>query len=66
MIIAKYFQSNKDYTNVMKVTKKYRELVEGYYLNPISDFELFNNMETQYLYELEDYKTPGMHQYVYW
>ena len=23
-------------------------------------------METQYLYELEDYKTPGMHQYVYW
>ena len=35
-------------------------------MNPISDFELFNNMETQYLYELEDYKTPGMHQYVYW
>ena len=66
MIIGKYFETNDDYINVMKVCKKYHDLVRMYHFNPISECELFENMETQHLYGPEDKKTPGMHQYVYW
>ena len=66
MIVGKYFETNDDYINVMKVCKKYHDLVRMYHFNPISECELFENMETQHLYGPEDKKTPGMHQYVYW
>ena len=49
----------------MKVNKKYHDLVEMYHFNPISDYELFINMETQYLYYENDIKKEGMYQYVY-
>ena len=46
MIIGKYFKSNNDYINVMKVNKKYHDLVEMYHFNPTSDCKLFKNMKT--------------------
>ena len=51
MIIGKYFKSNNDYINIMKVNKKYNELVEMYYFNLINDYELFKNMKTQHFYK---------------
>ena len=51
MIIGKYFESNKDYVNVMKVNKKYEQLVLMYHFNPISDISLFQNIQTQHFYD---------------
>ena len=66
LIIGRYFQSNNDFINSMKVCKRYNELVRMYHFNPISEWELFENIETQYLYKPEDEKKQGMYQYVYW
>ena len=66
MIIGKYFEENRDYVNVMRVCKRYRDLVQMYHFNPIRDCELFENMETQYLYLKEDKKKEGFMFYVYW
>jgi len=46
MIIGKYLESNKDYINIMKVCKKYKELVLMYKFNPINDISLFENFQT--------------------
>ena len=56
MIIGKYFKSNKDYINVMKVNKKYEQLVLMYKFNPISDISLFENIQTQHFYKKEEIK----------
>ena len=37
MIVGKYFKTNKDFINVMKLTKKYHDLTQMYHFNPISD-----------------------------
>ena len=66
LIVGKYFLENNDFVNIMKVSKKYHDLVSMYYFNPISDCSLFENMESQYLYEKEDIKRTEMYQYVYW
>ena len=58
MIIGKYFDESRDYVNVMRVCKKYHDLVQMYHFNPISECELFENMETQHLYGSEDKKIP--------
>ena len=65
MIIGKYFKRNNDYVNMMKVAKRYRDLVLMYHFNPIRECELFENMETQYMYNENDIRKEGMHQYVY-
>ena len=81
MIIGKYFGMNEDYINVMRVCKKYRDLVKMYHFNPIQDCELFEKMESQHFYFNPNNKTQrrtsfnyfgkerekeGMHQYIYW
>ena len=68
MIIGKYFKSNQDYVNVMKVNKKYQQLVKMYKFNPIGDCRLFKNMETQHFYEYRDifYRNRDMFMYIYW
>ena len=64
-IIAKYFEKKVDYINVMKVSKRYHDLVQMYHFNPIQDYSLFENIETQYikfliqLYEMEENTTIG-------
>ena len=52
-IIAKYFEEKVDYINVMKVSKRYHDLVQKYHFNPIQDYSLFENIETQYIYNLD-------------
>lgn len=68
MIIGKYFKTNADYINVMKVNKKYINLTKMYKYNPISDTRLFKNIETQHFYSLDDvfYKHRFLYHYVYW
>ena len=66
LIIGKYFETNKNYVNVMRVAKKYHDLVSMYHFNPISEYKLFGNMETQHLYGPKDVKKQGMYQYIYW
>ena len=66
--VGKYFESNNDYINAMKVNKKYKSLTSKYFLNPISDCSLFVNMKCQHFYKREDVKhrKEGMKGYVYW
>ena len=68
LIVGKNFESNEDDINVMKVSKRYRDLSEMYPYNPISDISLFTHIETQHFYNKEDikYKKRGMKHYVYW
>ena len=58
MIVGKYFESNRDFINVMKVAERYHDLVRMYHFNPIQDYSLFNNMQTQHLYEPEKEVKP--------
>ena len=66
--VGKFFESNNDYINMMKVTKKYKELTSKYQFNPIDDCDLFPNITTQHFYtrELAVNKKSGMKRYVYW
>ena len=66
LIVGKYFKTSKDFINLMKTTKRYKQLTQMYHFNPISECELFKKMETQHLYGPEDKKKSRMHQYVYW
>ena len=68
IIIGKYFESNKDFNNAMKVNKKYEQLVLMYKFNPISDISLFENIQTQHFYNKQDVnnKKDGLYQYIYW
>jgi hypothetical protein len=68
MIIGKYFKSNRDFINLMRVCKKYEELVSMYKFNPISDTTLFENIQTQHFYKNEDIYSAkkGMYRYVFW
>ena len=59
MIVGKYFKSNKDFINVMKVCKKYKELVLMYKFNPISDISLFENIQTLHFYKGEQVKNKS-------
>ena len=68
MIVGKYFETNSDYVNVMRVCKKYQQLTQMYHFNPISECSLFENMESQYLYAANDEKCQieGVKRYIYW
>ena len=58
-------KSNNYYINIMKLNKKYNDLIEMYYFNLINDYELFINIEIQLLYDCKDKKKEGTNQYVY-
>ena len=69
MIVAKYFQSNKDYINVMKVNSKYKNITNNFKYNPIPDVSIFPNIQTRYLYsrnEQYDYDNLNIYKYVLW
>lgn len=68
MIVGKYFKSAQDYINFMRLHPKYKELVEMYKCNPISDASLFPNINTQHFYKASDFSNvvPGLYRYVYW
>ena len=58
MIIGKYFESNNDFINVMKLAKKYRDLVKMYHYNPIDDTSMFIKMQTQHFYIRTEINQP--------
>ena len=69
MIVGKYLETNNDFINLTKVSKKYKDLIEMYHFNPISDPSLFINIQTQHFYFQEDYnlyKLNKMYQYIFW
>ena len=68
MIVGKYFKTSQDFINIMKVNKKYNQLVEMYKYNPISDCSIFPNIETQHFYKKTDLRNvlPRMYRYIYW
>ena len=68
MIIGKYFKKESDYINIVKVCKKYNELLLMYKYNPISNCDLFPNIETQHFYLYSDifYRKRRMFRYIYW
>ena len=51
IIIGKYFEENKEFINVIKLNKKFKDLLECYKYNPISDYKLFPNIQTQHFYK---------------
>ena len=59
-IVGKYFESAKDFINLMKVCKLYKDILLVYHFNPISDTSLFENLETQYLYSELDVPMPNI------
>ena len=68
MIVAKYFSTPRDYINVIRLNRKYAELIEMYKYNPISDWSLFPNIQTQHFYKNSDFENvnPSMYRYIYW
>ena len=47
-------KSNNYYINIMKLNKKYNDLIEMYHFNLINDCDLFINIEIQLLYDCKD------------
>lgn len=68
MIIGKYLENNQDFINLIKVCKKFQDLLSLYYFNPISDPSLFINIQTQHFYKENDIdnKIKNLYQYIYW
>ena len=68
VIIAKYYQSNNDFINTMKTNKQYKPLVSLYKFNPISDTTLFENIQTQHIYNEDDYNNllENKYKYINW
>jgi hypothetical protein len=65
MIVGKYFETNQDFINLMKVCRSYSDIVSAYHFNPISDTSLFENMETQHFYNKDDVKNKKANEYQY-
>lgn len=68
MIVGKYLCSESDYVNLVRVSSRFRELLLMYKFNPISNADLFPNIETQHFYVYRDifYRKRDMFRYVYW
>lgn len=60
--------SESDYVNLIKVSRKYKDLLMFFRYNPISDTTLFPMIQTQHFYKRDDtrYKIPDMTHYIHW
>ena len=65
MIVGKYFETNRDFINLMKVCRSYNDIVSAYHFNPISDTSLFENMQTQVFYNKEDLRKNKSNMFDY-
>lgn len=58
MIVGKYFMSNADYVNLMRVSRKFKDITYRYSFNPIpivnSASNPFRNMKAEYIYHTND------------
>ena len=68
MIVGKYLETSRDFINLIKLSKKFSELLEMYKMNPISEWDIFPNIQTQHFYNLDDllYAKRNLYRYVYW
>ena len=68
MIVGKYLESVQDFVQLIRLCKKFRDLPEMYKMNPISNCDIFPNIETQHFYSPTDalYSRRDMYKYVYW
>ena len=74
IIVGRYFETSLDFVNLIRVCKRYKNLVEMYRYNPIVDTSLFQNMQSFYVYDsgkftLETYKEyteRGVAIFVFW
>lgn len=61
MIIAKYFESRRDFVNLVKVNKLYKDILGYFYFNPIDDCaidDFFPKVKTLHFYNGDvDYNT---------
>ena len=69
-IVSKYLCTSLDLINLVKICKKYNELIKSLYFNPIRvtkfNYELFENIETQHVFTKFDYIIDGIkHVYHY-
>ena len=54
MIVGKYLEEAIDYINLIRLNKKFKDLLEMYKMNPISDWSIFPNIQTQHFYNRND------------
>lgn len=68
LIVSKYLMSESDYINLIKVSRKYKDLLMFFRYNPISDTTLFPMIQTQHFYKREDIinKISDMVHYIHW
>ena len=69
-IVSKYLCTSLDLINLVKICKKYNELIKSLYFNPIRvtkfNYDLFENIETQHIFTKFDYIIDGIkHVYHY-
>lgn len=67
-IVSKYLMSESDYVNLIKVSRKYKDLLMFFRYNPISDTTLFPMIQTQHFYKRDDtrYRISDMTHYIHW
>ena len=50
IIINIYFKNRKDYINIIKINKEYKDLLYLFHYNQINDYSLFSNIKIQHFY----------------
>ena len=45
IIIFIYFKNKKDYINIIKINKEYKDLLSLFHYNQINDYSLFSNIK---------------------
>ena len=55
MIVAKYFQTPQDFINLTRMCKKYKNFVNAFHFNPVSDSSIFVDRETLDFHSFEDF-----------
>lgn len=67
-IIGRYFETTSDFVNLVRVSKQFKDLLEKYLYNPVSDTRLFPKIRNQHFYRKEDrnYTLRSMDSYVFW
>ncbi|KAL7720413.1 Leucine rich repeat protein bspa family [Entamoeba marina] len=66
LITSKYFETAKDYVNIICVNSKFKETTEKLRYNPIpiKSKKLFPKIQTQYMYSEKDKKIKGIDNYL--
>lgn len=62
----RYFESNDDFINLMKVNKNYQDIVDDLDYNPISDISLFKNLLFQHHYKRNEFIKNSALKHIVW